>query len=127
MLVKAISQQVIDAEYCCIEIGDEIRGVARSYTQNFITIEQMYDNEQYVEGEIDENGYPENIQDAFKYRNIKVKVKVGSIKRLYCGCGSFAVREHGTEPLCMNCNYESPHFEEVDTGYHAMDYMRDWD
>lgn len=116
MFVKAISEQEVIGDYVHIEIGSEVWGNARSYNQGFITIEEMYDNKDYIEGEIDENGYPENIQDCFKYRNIKVKVKISSIKRLYCGCGEIATRE-----VCSDCEYEEPE----DHSYLSYDSL-DW-
>lgn len=129
MFVKAISEQEVIGDYIHIEVGDEVWGNVRSYNQEFITIEEMYDNKNYIEGKIDENGCPENIDDYFKYRNIRLKIKKGSIERLYCGCNEFATHEDRSEAFCNDCKYEDPqpHYERLDTGYHAMDYMRDWD
>lgn len=129
MFVKAISEQEVIGDYILIEVGDEVWGNVRSYNQEFITIEEMYDNKNYIEGKIDENGWPENVDDYFKYRNIRLKIKKGSIERLYCDCGNFATREYASQLLCNDCEYEDPqpHYERLDTGYHAMDYMRDWD
>lgn len=106
MFVQAISEQEIIGDYIHIEIGDEVWGKARSYSQDFITIEEMYDNKNYIEGKVDENGCPENIDDMFKYRNIRLKIKTKSISRLYCGCGEIATREETSEALCSNCEYE---------------------
>lgn len=121
MFVKAISEQEIINDYIHIEIGDEVWGNARSYNQDFINFEEMYDNKKYIEGEIDENGFPKNIDDMFKYRNIKVKVKIGSIERLYCACGEIAIREESSESFCSNCEYEKPE----DHSYLCYDSL-DW-
>jgi hypothetical protein len=108
MFVKAISEQEIIGDYIHIEIGDEVWGNARSYSQDFITFTEIYDNPNYTESKIDENGNPEYIDDMFNYRKIKVKVEANTIKRLYCGCGGFAIREDNSEAFCSNCDYERP-------------------
>lgn len=127
MFVKAISNQEVTGDYIHIEAGSEINGNARSYSQGFITITEMFDNPYYIQGETDENGFPENIDDMFKYRDIKVDVEIDSIERVYCDCGEFAVRKENSEYFCSECKYEKHEGETLDTGYHAMDYMRDWD
>ena len=108
MFVKAISEQEVIGDYVHIEIGDEVWGNVRSYGQDFMNVKEMYDNKDYVEGDIDKNGYPENIDDCFKYRNIRLKIKKGSIERLYCGCGELAIHEEFSEAFCNNCKYEEP-------------------
>jgi hypothetical protein len=107
MFVKAISEQNYIGDYFEINVGAEIWGNVRSYSQDFIIIREMYDNKDWIAGKEDENGCPENIEECFKYRNIKIKVKKGSIERLYCGCGKIAIREDMSEAFCGDCEYES--------------------
>jgi len=121
MFVKTISEQEIIGDYIHIEVGDEVWGNVRSYNQDFLTIEEMYDNPKYIEGEVDENGFPENIDDMFKYRDIRLKIKTGSIERLYCGCGEIAIREDMSEAFCKDCKYEEPE----DHSYLCYDSL-DW-
>ena len=112
MLVEAISNEKIDTDYLIIEKGDNIIGVCRSYNQDTISVDDCLelDNEPY-----------------FKTIHRKVKIKKGTIKRLFCGCGNYATKYIDDEPLCDECEYEKPEFHLLDTGYHAMDYLRDWD
>lgn len=117
MLVEATITKDLDYDYLCASKGEVISGRARSYKQDFITVE-IYD---------DSDAIPEQDDWVGKFIDVRVPIEVGSIKRLYCGCGAVANREVNCEPFCKDCEYEAPERFDLDTGYHAMDYMRDWD
>lgn len=115
MLVEAKITVPLDYDYFSAEVGELVIGNARSYKQNFITIEYY-----------DDSKATEDNEWIGVTKTTRVPVEVGSIVRLYCGCGEIAVR-YDCEPLCNECEYEAPEDHRLDTGYHAMDYMRDWD
>ena len=112
MLVEAESNQKIDDNYLIIEKGDIIVGVCRAYNQNTILVDDLE--------ELDDEPY-------FKTIKRRVEVVKGTIKRLVCGCNNYATKVIEDEPLCDECEYEKPEVHLLDTGYHAMDYLRAWD
>lgn len=99
MFVEAIVDEDIDREYLCLSIGDKIYGNVRSYKQSFIKYNELVEAKVcIINQEI----------DYIKEKEIKVKVKLGSIKKVYCGCGELAWREIDGQCLCFKCKYEEP-------------------
>ena len=103
MFIKAISAQKIDSDYLQIDIGEEVSGNVRSYNQDFLFIEEMYDNPEFNEEPNEENHHL-----MFKSRNIRLSLEKNSIQPAYCGCGERAKYEYRCEYLCENCEYEEP-------------------
>lgn len=122
MFVEAIINETIDRDYFYVEKGEKITGNVRSYNQDFMVLEEMHDNPDFI-GEANEDNY----DDLFIYTKTRIIIKKGSVKKVYCGCNKPAIREINNEYLCADCDYEEPHFERLDNGYHAMDYLRDFD
>ena len=132
MFVKAIADESLSLgeDFCC-DKGDEIYGICRSYDQNTITVNYfLFDckNKGCTEQEC--------FFDCGTTKQKKVKIKQDSIERIHCyynedGCkGQRIVPVHTHHNfLCISCKKEEDSIpdEILDTGYHAMDYMRDWD
>ena len=97
MFVEAIVNEEIDRDYLYLSIGDKISGHVRSYKQDFIKKTEC----------IDVIGDSEETFDIIE-NEIKVKIKMGSIKKVYCGCSELATREVCGEYLCDECEYEEP-------------------
>lgn len=100
MFVEAIINENIDTEFSYLEIGEKIHGNVKSYNQDFMNIDVVYD----VTTECDAEG---NIIDAnYDMGKKRLKIKKGTIKKVYCGCGNPATREIQNELLCEECEYE---------------------
>lgn len=108
MFIEAIVNENIDRDYLILEIGDKISGNVRSYRQNFVKIRECVE----VTGETEEE--LEIIE-----KEIRVKIKPDSIKKVYCGCGEKATREICNEYLCDECDYE-------ETEDHSYIYQSPW-
>ena len=101
MFVEAIADEQIDNDYFLVEKGSIIYGNVRSYNQDFMNDTEVVDIEEIV----DEDGF---ISDAILvYKPIRFKIKKGSIKSVFCGCGNRATRYEG-DVLCDECEYEEP-------------------
>lgn len=100
MFVEAIINENIDGEYTYLEKGELISGFVRSYEQDFMNIDEVID----IDCDYNENG--DIIDTNYVIKKTRLKIKKGSIKRVYCGCGNNATREISSEYLCDECEYE---------------------
>ena len=104
MFVSAIADEEIDSDYLWIQKGDTIYGNVRSYAQLFMKVEETLD---YIShGETDEDFYLEEVS-----RTIKVKIKKGSIRKVYCRYCECSDNKKATriidgDLLCDDCEYE---------------------
>lgn len=132
MLVKAIAEESLSLgeDFYC-DKGDEIYGVCRSYNQDTVTVEYFI-----FDCKNKKCNMEECFSDCGTTKQKKVKIKQGSIERIYCyyneeGCKGKTIVPSYTHHqfLCTSCKAEEDyiHYERLDTGYHVMDYMRDWD
>jgi formylmethanofuran dehydrogenase subunit E len=104
MFISAIADEEIDSDYLYIEKGQTIYGNVRSYAQLFMKVVQPLD---YIRhGDNDDDYDVEEIS-----RIIKVKIKKGSIRKVYCrycecSDNKKATREIDGDLICDDCEYE---------------------
>jgi hypothetical protein len=101
MFIQAIADEQIDNNHFLLEKGSIIYGNVRSYNQDFMNDTEIVDVEEIV----DEYGF--TIDTILVYKPIRFKIKKGSIKSLFCGCGKRAIR-YKHDVLCDECEYEKP-------------------
>lgn len=100
MLVEAISEEKFTDDFgVSIDIGETIRGHATRYSQKYIWIEIMLDTA--IEPKTEDE-----FLSGIEVKDVKIKVKKNSIKRLKCEyCNNFATSENNQTCNDENCNY----------------------